>query len=367
MSLVLLFDDFSSTVPPRRKIPDEDSVVTFKMCSWSGVKIEGWSTTPTTTTSSSSGGSRSSSNEVLPGAVLRMIANETKIRIAFKRNMSDSSLMSTRIAVHLGDVIWILTQSQLRALSRLVQTLMDAAVKSAQRMREEREKESEGSTSSLESLASVSGDTPFSHKLSSHSQEQQRQAKKNRKGSSKKRSQAPTANEKLVKQRISDYRDGKLNIPRYEVIQNSFHLRSGKIDLQLCNDVVKEDGSSKVQGSMLIQLTELVVDVYLDQPAGVGRAQWNMANDLTTKNREYVLIIESMSLEIGWEVTCRFRGVGLSLEKWVGLTRVVELEKWEGGGAGLHSTSQCCSSNKGVGLITIFTTQTAMFVLWAHA
>ena len=266
------------------------------MCSWSGVKIEGWSTTPTTTTSSSSGsGGRSSSNEVLPGAVLRMIANETKIRIAFKRNMSDSSLMCTRIAVHLGDVIWILTQSQLRALSRLVQTLMDAAVKSAQRMREEREKESEGSTSSLESLASVSGDTPFSHKLSSHSQEQQRQqqkAKKNRKVSSKKRSQALTANEQLVKQRISDYRDGKLNIPKYEVIQNSFHLRSGKIDLQLCNDVVKEDGSSKVQGSMLIQLTELVVDVYLDQPAGVGRAQWNMANDLTTKNREYVLIIE---------------------------------------------------------------------------
>lgn len=263
-------------------------MVTFKMCSWSGVKIEGWSITPTsTTTSSKTGSSKASSNEVLPGAVLRMIANETKIRIAFKRNMSDSSLMCTRIAVHLGDVIWILTQSQLRALSRLVQTLMDAAVKSAQRVREEREKGSEGSTSSLESLASISGDAPFSHKLSS-----QQQAKKNRKTSSKKRSQAPTANEQLVKQRISDYREGKLNIPKHEVIQNSFHLRSGKIDLQLCNDVIKEDGSSKVQGSMLIQLTELVVDVYLDQPAGVGRAQWNMANDLTAKNREYVLIIE---------------------------------------------------------------------------
>lgn len=252
-------------------------------------------TTPTTTSSSGSGGrnkASSSTNEVLPGAVLRMIANETKIRIAFKRNMSDSSLMCTRVSVHLGDVIWILTQSQLRALSRLVQTLMDAAVKSAQRMREEREKESEGSTSSLESLASVSGDTPFSHKLSSSHSNSKQQAKKNRKTSSKKRSQAVSANEKLVKQRISDYRDGKLNIPRYEVIQNSFHLRSGKIDLQLCNDVIKEDGSSKVQGSMLIQLTELVIDVYLDQPAGVGRAQWNMANDLTTKNREYVLITE---------------------------------------------------------------------------
>ena len=104
-----------------------------------------------------------------------------------------------------------------------------------------------------------------------------------------------------------------MNIPRYKVIQNSFHLRSGKIDLQLCNDVVKEDGSSKVQGSMLIQLTELVVDVYLDQPAGVGRAQWNMANDLTAKNRGYVLIIEnSYKSDINMRMTnlCEFVKMG---------------------------------------------------------
>ena len=48
-------------------------MVTFKVCSWSGVKIEGWST-----------GNSSGADSILPGAVLRMIANETKIRIAFK-------------------------------------------------------------------------------------------------------------------------------------------------------------------------------------------------------------------------------------------------------------------------------------------
>ena len=258
----------------RHKIIDEDSVVTFKMCSWSGVKIEGWSTS-------------GAADNALPGAVLRMIANETKIRIAFKRNISDSSLMHTRISVHLGDLIWILTQSQLRALSRLVQTLMNAAVKAAQRTREEREKESEGSASSMESLASAPGDTPISHKLSHQDQRhhQGQQSKKSRKGS-KKQSKTLTAREKVVQQRISDYRNGRLSIPKFEVIQNSFHLKSGKIDLQLCNDVIKEDGSRKVQGSMLIQLTELIVDVYTDQPAGVGRAQWNKANDLTAKNTE---------------------------------------------------------------------------------
>ena len=84
----------------------------------------------------------------------------------------------------------------------------------------------------------------------------------------------------MIEKRILDYRSGKLSIPKYEVV----HLQSGKIDLQLYNDVIKEDGSRKGQGSMLIQLTELVVDVYMDEPTGVGRAQWNMANDLTSKN-----------------------------------------------------------------------------------
>lgn len=244
------------------------------MCSWGGVKIEGWSST-----------NSSETDCALAGAVLRMIANETKIRITFKRNMSDSSLLHTRISVHLGDVIWILTQSQLRALSRLVQTLMDAAVKTAQRSREEREKDSEeGSASSLESIVSASGDMPTSHKLSQERQQKRQQSKKSHKTSSKRKSTTSSAREKLIETRVSNYRNGKLSIPKYEVIQDSFHLRSGKIDLQLCNDVIKEDGSRKDQGSMLIQLTELVVDVYMDEPAGVGRAQWNMANDLTSKN-----------------------------------------------------------------------------------
>ena len=245
------------------------------MCTWGGVKIEGWST------QSAEGGA---SDNGLTGAVLRMIANETKIRVAFKRNISDSSLMHTRISVHLGDIIWILTQSQLRALSRLVQTLMDAAVRTAQRTREEKEKESEGSASSMESIVSAPGDTPLGHKLSHREQQKHKKEKKNSKMSTSAKKKL-TATEELIRKRTTDYRDGKKSIPKHEVIQDSFHLRSGKIDLQLCNDVIREDGSSKVQGSMLIQLTELVVDVYMDQPAGVGRAQWNMANDLTAKNR----------------------------------------------------------------------------------
>ena len=157
------------------------------------MKIEGWST-----------GNSSGADSVLPGAVLRMIANETKIRIAFKRNMSDSSLMHTRISVRLGDVIWILTQTQLRALSRLIQTLMDAAVKAAQRSREERERESEeGSASSMESIVSAPGDTPTGHKLSYDRQNNQQLSKKAHKASSKRKSKNSSATEQKENIRLS--------------------------------------------------------------------------------------------------------------------------------------------------------------------
>ena len=33
-----------------------------------------------------------------------------------------------------------------------------------------------------------------------------------------------------------------------------------------------------------LQVFDLLVDVYLDQPAGVGRAHWNKANDIIDRN-----------------------------------------------------------------------------------
>ena len=102
---------------------------------------------------------------------------------------------------------------------------------------------------------SAPGDTPTDHKLSHDRQKDQQQSKKASKVSSKRKSKNSSATEQMIEKRISDYHDGRSSIPRYEVMQNSFHLRSGKIDLQLCNDVIKEDGSHKVQGSMLISET----------------------------------------------------------------------------------------------------------------
>lgn len=131
------------THPLRYKNSDEDSVIIYKLCSWSSLKVEGWSTASKSTHSH-----------------LRLIAGETQIRIAFKRRISTSSILHTRFSVHFGDIIWIVTQSQLRAVSRLVQSLMDSAVKVAQRGREGSEKSS--ASSSMESIVSAPGELKMS-------------------------------------------------------------------------------------------------------------------------------------------------------------------------------------------------------------
>lgn len=66
---------------------DEDSIINYKVCSWSSLKIEGWSTDQGGTTSHNQ---------------LRLIVGASTILITFKRNMSDSSIMSSRIVVNLG-------------------------------------------------------------------------------------------------------------------------------------------------------------------------------------------------------------------------------------------------------------------------
>ena len=68
-------------------IDDEDSVINYKLCTWTSLKIEGWSTV---------GENCRSQNQ------LRLIVGGTSIRIAFKRQVSSSALLCSRISMHLG-------------------------------------------------------------------------------------------------------------------------------------------------------------------------------------------------------------------------------------------------------------------------
>ncbi len=144
--------------------------------------------------------------------------------------------------ISLGDLIWILTQSQLRAVSILVQSLMDAAVRAYQLKKGE-----EGDSDSMGSLDSICSNASSVAADNSGGKKRGDRAVK-----SKKLSKSATLKSKEVEARISKYREGKVNLPPYEVIQNSFHLKTGNVDLDFCDDVSIED---TIQGSIMIKVT----------------------------------------------------------------------------------------------------------------
>lgn len=123
---------------------------------------------------------------------------------------------------------------------------MDAAVRTAQLQRDEEDRASDIS------MESVSG--------------AQKPDSKSKSSKRKRKSKSDDMRDELIRERIAQYREGKLNLPAHEVIQNSFHLKTGKVDIQLCDDINASGGTTEsVQGSILLQvpiITVIIIMVY---------------------------------------------------------------------------------------------------------
>ena len=225
----------------RYKNEDEGSIIIYKKCTWSSLKVEG-------------GGLDEQGNKILVDPI-RLMASTTEIRVTVKRRLSDCKVLYTRVSVDLGDLSWVLTQEHLKSVSLLMQSLMEAAVKWNQ---QEREKMAllRGSCDSLDSIGS-------SGSVASSKGEDGRPTTKKTKSSKK-----DLKKETLVRNRELHYQLGRTNLPSYEVIQDSIHIKSNSVNLQLCDS----------NGSLLLQVSNLVIDVYVDQLATTGRCHWNKSN-----------------------------------------------------------------------------------------
>lgn len=230
----------------RYKNNDEGSVIIYKKCTWSSLKIEG---------------SQVTSNGSLIADPIRLLANTTEIRVSVKRRTSDCKVLCTRLSINLGDLSWVLTQEHLKSISLLAQSLTEAAVQWNQ---DERKKLAllRGSRDSLDSVGS-------SGSLASTASRED-----DLKGTSTKRSKSPAKDTKNLKRETSvrnrelSYQLGQINLPSHEVIQDSIHIKAGTVNLQLCDK----------NGSLLLHVKDLVMDIYLDQQATTGRCHWNKSN-----------------------------------------------------------------------------------------
>lgn len=89
----------------RLKDASRGLVLIFKELSWQTVRIEASST---------------EENNLTP---LRLLTNQARCRITIKKKLSDCSVVSSRLVLILDDLLWVLTDSQLKAALHFVDSL----------------------------------------------------------------------------------------------------------------------------------------------------------------------------------------------------------------------------------------------------
>lgn len=89
----------------RLKDPQKGLLLIFKELSWQTVRIEASSTQDTNLTP------------------LRLLTNQARCRIKIKKKLSDCSILTSSLVLILDDLLWVLTDSQLKAALHFVDSL----------------------------------------------------------------------------------------------------------------------------------------------------------------------------------------------------------------------------------------------------
>ena len=100
-----------------------------------------------------------------------------------------------------------------------------------------------------------------------------------------------------LEEKLKEYQDGRQPLPTFEVVQNSFHIRSGRLDIQFCDDVNKSTDIGGVNSSLLIMLEEFALDLYLDQKAFSGRRHWAGYNRIVQEQVRWMRSLKDSLME----------------------------------------------------------------------
>ena len=265
------WENAKSLSDTRIKNEDEDYVILYKEIKLASMRISGESTL----------------SSVDQGMQLKLVMSETSIRVAFKRRISTSAVMYLRFVLRLGDMVLILTQSQLKGVSLLIQSLIRRGLDSyhKQKKRKQEEKNRAEENEQKQNVPHRSSD------------------KKTKKTSPPKKNvavvDASTSKETILalrekyraeklEEKLKEYQDGRQPLPVFEIVQNSFHIRSGRLDIQFCDDVNKSTDIGGVNSSLLIMLEKFALDLYLDQKAFSGRKHWAGYNRIVREQVRWV-------------------------------------------------------------------------------
>ncbi|XP_034499315.1 UHRF1-binding protein 1-like isoform X1 [Ailuropoda melanoleuca] len=215
--------------------PQRGEVLTFKEINWQMIRIEADAT-------------QSSHLEIMCAPV-RLITNQSKIRVTLKRRLKDCNVIATKLVLILDDLLWVLTDSQLKAMVQYAKSLSEAIEKSTEQRKSMAPEPTQSSTVA-----------PSTHQVKTPQT-----------------SNAPDLNDAIVKL-FNDF----------DVKETSHHLVISHLDLHICDDIhAKEKESNRriTGGAMQLSFTQLTIDYYPYHKAGDSCNHWMYFSDATkTKN-----------------------------------------------------------------------------------
>uniref|UniRef100_A0A4W6DE78 Bridge-like lipid transfer protein family member 3A n=1 Tax=Lates calcarifer TaxID=8187 RepID=A0A4W6DE78_LATCA len=205
--------------------PKRGEVLTFKEINWQSLRIEA--------------DAIESDDQDLGSTPLRLITNQGRIRIALKRRIKDCNVLASKLLFILDDLLWVLTDSQLKAIIHYAKSLSEAMEKSAQQRK----------SMTAESLQTAPP-SPGLHSLWTE----------------------PPPAPAGTPSNMSQYFD------LYDVKESSYHTFISRLDLHVCNDSSSADEDEPpppgLQGAMQLTFRKLGFDYYpIHRPAD-GCRHW---------------------------------------------------------------------------------------------
>ncbi|XP_008300879.1 UHRF1-binding protein 1 [Stegastes partitus] len=205
--------------------PKRGEVLTFKEINWQSLRIEA--------------DAIESDDQDLGSTPLRLITNQGRIRIALKRRIKDCNVLASKLLFILDDLLWVLTDSQLKAIIHYAKSLSEAMEKSAQQRK----------SMTAESLQTAPP-SPGLHNLWTEPPP------------------APTG----TPNNMSQYFD------LYDVKESSYHTFISRLDLHICNDSSSMDEDEPpapgLQGAMQLTFRKLGFDYYPVHRPADGCRHW---------------------------------------------------------------------------------------------
>ncbi|XP_042606335.1 UHRF1-binding protein 1-like isoform X2 [Cyprinus carpio] len=205
--------------------PKRGEVLTFKEINWQSLRIEA--------------DAIESDEQDLGSTPLRLITNQGRIRIALKRRVKDCNVLASKLLFILDDLLWVLTDSQLKAIIHYAKSLSEAMEKSGQQRK----------SMAAETLQTAPP-SPGNHSLWT---------------------EPPPPEAGGTPGTLAQYFD------LHDVKESSYHTFISRLDLHICNDSSSESDEAPppgTQGAMQLTFRKLGCDYYPLHRPGDGCHHW---------------------------------------------------------------------------------------------